>query len=139
MDTYGHNDSWRVLPTWRKALDAPGAAQMGLLKRIFTQREAWWHLVPDQSILASGGVTEGRILNLAARHKDGRWVMVYCGGEAEFAVDMTKVAGKTANAFWVDPRTAKSTSVGEFDAAGVRAFSTPGGWEDALLVIESVS
>ena len=22
--TYGHNDSWRILPTWRASLDAPG-------------------------------------------------------------------------------------------------------------------
>jgi len=22
--TYGHNDSWRILPTWKEALDAPG-------------------------------------------------------------------------------------------------------------------
>ena len=31
--TYGHNDSWRVLPTWKQALDAPGAMQMGILKK----------------------------------------------------------------------------------------------------------
>jgi hypothetical protein len=53
--TYGHNDSWRILPTWREALDAPGAAQMGSLKRIFLARNEWWLLVPDQSVLASGG------------------------------------------------------------------------------------
>ncbi|MEO8427123.1 MAG: DUF4038 domain-containing protein [Verrucomicrobiota bacterium] len=29
---YGHNDSWRVLPTWKEALDAPGATQLGILK-----------------------------------------------------------------------------------------------------------
>ncbi len=34
--TYGHNDSWRVLPTWKQALDAPGATQLGVLKKIFT-------------------------------------------------------------------------------------------------------
>ena len=38
--TYGHNDSWRVLPTWKRALDAPGAAQLGMLKRIFLARDA---------------------------------------------------------------------------------------------------
>ncbi len=30
--TYGHNDSWRALPTWRAALDAPGAFQLGKLR-----------------------------------------------------------------------------------------------------------
>ncbi len=33
--TYGHNDSWRVLPSWKKSLDAPGAVQMGILKKTF--------------------------------------------------------------------------------------------------------
>jgi len=75
--TYGHNDSWRVLPTWKKALDAPGAVQMGILKKIFLARNQWWYLVPDQSIFATGGQTTGQVLNLAARHKDGKWIMVY--------------------------------------------------------------
>jgi hypothetical protein len=30
--SHGHNDSWRVLPTWQQALDAPGATQMGVLR-----------------------------------------------------------------------------------------------------------
>jgi len=58
--TYGHNDSWRVLPTWREALDAPGAAQLTLLKKIFMERKEWWHLVPDQDVFASGGETTGQ-------------------------------------------------------------------------------
>ena len=52
--TYGHNDSWRMLPTWKKALDAPGAVQMGILKKIFMARKEWWLLVPDQSVFAIG-------------------------------------------------------------------------------------
>ncbi len=31
--TYGHNDSWRILPTWKQALDAPGAVQWGSSRR----------------------------------------------------------------------------------------------------------
>ena len=75
--SYGHNDSWQVLPTWKAALDAPGDQQMGIMRRIFEAREQWWELVPDQSVLAEGGQIEGKLLNLAARHKDGRWLMAY--------------------------------------------------------------
>ena len=28
--TYGHNDSWRVLPTWKHALDAPAPRNWAL-------------------------------------------------------------------------------------------------------------
>jgi len=80
--TYGHNDSWRVLPTWKKALDAPGAVQLRLLKKTFEALPEWWYIVPDQSVFAEGGRTDGQILNLAARHKDGKWDIVYLADKA---------------------------------------------------------
>lgn len=46
---------------------------MGILKKIFLHRHEWWHLAPEQGIFASGGNTKGDVLNLAARHKDGKW------------------------------------------------------------------
>jgi hypothetical protein len=136
--TYGHNDSWRVLPTWKKALDAPGAVQMGILKKIFLGRNEWWYLVPDQSIFASGGQTAGQVLNLAARHKDGKWIMVYLAGKASFSINMNKLtaAGKV-NAFWIDPRTGESVAAGSFSNTGIESFSTPSEWEDALLILEA--
>jgi len=135
--TYGHNDSWRVLPTWREALDAPGATQLSLLKTIFLARKEWWHLVPDQDLLASGGETQGQVLNLAARHKDALWAMIYCGGGASFTVDMSRLAGDQVEAVWVDPRSAESVAVGRLAKRGAASFSTPSGWEDALLILEA--
>ncbi len=135
--TYGHNDGWRVLPTWKQALDAPGAVQLGTLKKIFEARKEWWYLVPDQTIFASGGNTSGQVLNLAARHKDGRWLMAYLGDKANFSIDRNKfTAGKQASAFWIDPRTGASVSIGKVPNSGVGEFTTPEGWEDALLILE---
>ena len=135
--TYGHNESWRMLPTWKKALDAPGAVQLGILRKIFLERQEWWHLVPDQGIFAGGGNTQGQVLNLAARHKDGKWVMVYLGAKASFSVNMDRfTVGNQAKASWIDPRTGDSAPAGSFPASGAQAFSTPEGWEDALLVLE---
>jgi hypothetical protein len=135
--TYGHNDSWRVLPTWKKALDAPGAVQMGILKKIFLGREEWWELVPDQTIFASGANTSGRVLNLAARHKDGKWVMVYLGSRSSFSVNMDKIASAKVSAFWIDPKTGDSVPIGTFPNSGAQSFSTPAEWEDALLILET--
>jgi hypothetical protein len=135
--TYGHNDSWRVLPTWKQALDAPGATQLGVLKKVFLDRTEWWHLVPDQTVFASGGNTNGQILNLAARHKDERWVMVYLAGKASFSIHMNKLAASSSvNARWIDPRTGEAKPIGSFSNSGVESLSTPDGWEDALLVLE---
>ncbi len=136
--TYGHNDSWRVLPTWKKALDAPGARQMGVLKKIFLGRKEWWYLVPDQSIFASGGQTSGDVLNLAARHKNGKWIMVYLGSKSSFSINMNKItAGSKVNAFWIDPKNGDSVPIGSFSNTAVESFSTPVGWEDAILILET--
>ena len=136
---YGHNDSWRVLPTWKQALDAPGAVQLRILKQIFMARKEWWYLTPDQSIFASGGKTDGQVLNLAARHRDGRWAVVYLADKASFSVDMTKLAaGAESDAIWIDPRSGDAVAIGTFPNQGQRPFETPAGWEDALLVLETV-
>ncbi len=135
--TYGHNDSWRVLPTWKKALDAPGAVQLRTLKKVFLGLAEWWYLVPDQSIFATGGQTQGQILNLAARHKDGKWVMVYLGSKASFSINMDRIVGAKAEARWTDPKTGESTPAGSFSNTGTQSFSTPEGWEDAILILSS--
>jgi hypothetical protein len=136
--TYGHNDSWRVLPTWKKALDAPGARQMGVLKKIFLGRKEWWYLVPDQSIFASGGQTGGDVLNLAAHHKNGEWIMVYLGSKSSFSINMNKItAGSKVNAFWIDPKNGDSVPIGSFSNTAVKSFSTPDEWEDAILILET--
>ena len=109
--TYGHNDSWRILPTWRPSLDAPGAAQVGKIRSIFESLSEWWLLTPDQSLLASGGNTDGDVLYLGARHKDGKWGMIYCADPHAFSVEMSKLSGKV-QAYWIDPRTGESKSGG---------------------------
>ena len=136
--TYGHNDSWRVLPTWKKALDAPGAFQMGILKKIFLNLEEWWYLVPDQSILISGGNTTGDLLKLAARHKDGKWIMIYLSEKSSFSVDLARMkVQKKVNALWVDPVTGNSIPAGTFKARGEKSFLTPDTMEDAVLILQA--
>jgi hypothetical protein len=56
--TYGFSaasTNWETVPRWKENLSAPGAVQMGVLKKIFLARPQWWLLVPDQSVFASGG------------------------------------------------------------------------------------
>jgi hypothetical protein len=133
--TYGHNDLWRALPTWRTALDAPGAFQLGKLRELFEKLSEWWYLRPDQSVLASGGNSEGDVLHLGVRHKDGKWVMIYCAAPHEFSVAMNKVNSRTVQAYWVDPRTGDSKFVSTYPNRGTQLFTTPAGWEDAVLLL----
>ena len=107
------------------------------MKKIFEGRKEWWNLVPDQDLFASGGNTHGQILNLAARHKDGRWMIAYLGGKAEFSIKLDKLdsAGQFSG-FWIDPRDGKQKPIGKLPTAAAPRFSTPEGWEDAILVLE---
>ncbi len=135
--TYGHNDSWRVLSSWKEALDAPGAFQMGILKEIFLDLKEWWFLIPDQSILTSGGNIAGDLLNLAARHKDGKWLIVYLASKDTCSVDLGKITGSnTVNAFWIDPRTGNSNTAGSFQKDEEVSFITPVEFEDAILLLK---
>ena len=136
---YGHSHAWRMPPMWKEALDAPGARQMGIVREFLTDRSEWWLLAPDQSILTAGGQVEGYLLHLAARHQDGRWVMVYLADKAEFSVDMGKLSGAKVNGLWCNPKTGETSPAGAFANTGVGTFSTPDGWEDALLVLENAA
>jgi hypothetical protein len=133
--TYGHNDSWRVLPTWRAALDAPGASYLGTLRDIFEGLSEWWNLRPDPSVFASGGNSSGDVLHLGARHKDGKWVLVYCAAPHTFSLAMDKLSSPSARACWIDPRTGHSTFLASYANAGAKSFTTPPAWEDALLLL----
>ena len=50
-------------------MDAPAAAQMGVLKKIFLARKQWWLLVPDQSIFESGGRISDAPLPIDSRNE----------------------------------------------------------------------
>lgn len=123
---------------WQAGLDSPGTKQMGVLKKIFTDLPEWWRLVPDQTVLAKGGMTEGKVLHLADRHAEGRWAIVYLADKATVTVRMSKLAGSNVRATWIDPRTgAKQLAVGDIEDLGTLTFTTPEGWEDAVLVLET--
>ncbi len=110
--------------------------QLGILKKVFLGLSEWWYLVPDQSVFATGGQTQGQILDLAARHKDGKWVMVYLGSKASFSIQMDKLAAPKISIRWIDPRTGDAVAAGTFSNRVVPWFSTPEGWEDAVLILE---
>jgi hypothetical protein len=93
--------------------------------------------VPDQSIQAEGGRTDGQVLHLAARHKDGKWIMVYLADKASFSVAVNKLTAGKMTARWIDPRTGDSAPAGNVTNTGVQSFATPADWEDALLILET--
>jgi hypothetical protein len=139
---YGHNDSWRVLPTWREALDAPGAVQMGVLRRVLEAQPGWWDAVPDQSVFVQEPA-EGPLRDVAQRSADGGWALIYLSSNKRVEIQMDRVAAgatqegaATVVAAWIDPITGQRTSIGQQACSGTCTFTAPAGWEDALLLLE---
>ncbi|MCC6445755.1 MAG: DUF4038 domain-containing protein [Armatimonadetes bacterium] len=136
---YGHNDSWRMRPDWRAALDAPGAVQMGILKRVFQGLPEWWRLVPAPALLAVTLDKGSPIRQLAASHPEGWWFLVYLAEPSPVALRLEQRAAGPLSTDWIDPSTGESLPVGILDEPGTHVFpSSPPGWEDALLRLKVI-
>jgi len=63
--------------------------------------------------------------------------MFYLADKATFSVNMGKLSAPRVNVFWVNPITGDSKPLGQESNTGVKSFSTPDGWDDALLILEA--
>ncbi len=145
--TYGCHDIWQFYDQerkaithanthWPAAIDFPGAAQMGILRRLIESRP-WYAMVPDQSIITS---EEGRGENhrQAARAADGKFLLVYLPQGGNVTVDLQKLSGSEAKAYWFNPRTGKNTYLRQLSSSGTRQFAAPssGTDNDWVLVLD---
>jgi hypothetical protein len=132
--SYGHRDNWISPWTWRQWCDTPGTLQMKVLGGVFRSL-AWWRLVPDQSIIvtsAPGGV--------AARSADGDWILAYIAGGSSVTLKLNSITvSNSATGWWIDPLTGTRTKIGTFATSESHVFSLPGGWQDAILLLEKKS
>ena len=146
-DVWGFHDPKRPIQEqgfrpntpWREAMQSPGAAQMGIMRRLFESRE-WYAMEPDQSIVVAGqGSGEDHIQ--AARAAGGEFLMVYLPRGNTLTIDMTKIKGAEAKAHWFNPRDGEATAIGSFPITGVREFSPPstGVDNDWVLVLDDVA
>ena len=136
----GNRPIWLFDPGWQAALDSTGSRDMARVRMLFHSRP-WYDLVPDQghTVVVDGlGEFNGLDYLAAARTRDGGTVMAYLPSSRTFTVDMAKVAGKSAKAWWYNPRNGKAEPGGEFPTAGKRRFTPPeeGDW---VLVLDDAS
>ncbi len=121
---------------WKKALHSPGAASLTVLKNFFASIE-WWKFVPDQSIFSSGA-DSGNKLNAAIRSTAGEAVIAYLSSSTTVSLNMNRItAGKSVRAVWIDPKTGNEIVIGDFPNEQTQSFTTPAGWEDAVLTLKA--
>jgi Protein of unknown function (DUF4038)/Putative collagen-binding domain of a collagenase len=145
---FGNNPIWHfggpglfaVNTTWQQALDLPGSVSMQNWGQLFRSRN-WYDLVPDQKheVVTSGlGEFQGLDYLAAARTSDGSSVIAYMPSSRTISVDMSKIPGSQAKAWWFDPRKGNATDAGTFPASGSRQF-TPPAQGDWVLVLDDAS
>jgi Protein of unknown function (DUF4038)/Putative collagen-binding domain of a collagenase len=129
-----------AMGTWQEAMELPGSMGMMYWGRLFRSRD-WWDLVPDQkheAVTSGLGEFNGLDYLAAARTLDGSTVIAYMPTSRTIGVDMSKIAGSQAEAWWFNPRTGKSSCAGKFPTTGNRHFTPPaeGDW---VLVLDDAA
>jgi hypothetical protein len=140
----GNRPIWLFDQGWEAALDSTGSEDMARAYALFRSRP-WHELVPDEEfrekrrVVVDGcGEYYGMDYVAAARTADGGTVMAYLPDPHSITVDLTRVAGKSAMAWWFDPRRGKSAAAGQFATAGKHRFTPPGDG-DWVLVLDDAS
>ncbi|MBI4664580.1 MAG: glycoside hydrolase family 140 protein [Verrucomicrobia bacterium] len=146
--TYGNHNIWQfwqpdrkpissARTEWRKAIDQPGAFQMGYARKLLESRP-YQKLVPDQSLL-TGEPGEGAEYLCAASASDGSFGLVYTPMGKSFSLKVGKFVGSRIKAQWFDPRDGSLKLIGEFPTLGAQQFTPPsqGRGNDWLLVVDA--
>lgn len=143
--SYPDRYSGLALPTWREALSAPGALQMGVVKKILQAQKEWWNLVPDPSVFAECSNVESptarkekknRPRNVAACCSTGEWILAYLDRNVTVTINLEKLSFSKVKASWISPTNGARNAIGSFTETGTKSFVMPSGWEDALLLVE---
>jgi hypothetical protein len=148
--TYGCHDVWQfydgkrdpithAITPWRRALDFPGARQMGLMRRLF-ESLPWTRLTPDPSLIV-GGQGEGEHHAQAARARDGSFLLVYLPLGDPVTIRLSDLTGPRLRARWFNPRTGEWTPLGALTPEARHAFTPPrrGRTWDWVLLVETAS
>jgi hypothetical protein len=136
--------------SWQTALSSPGTQEIEFGNRLRLSRP-WQLLVPDyaNSVLLGNRTPGDSNYGACAASSDSTFFIVYRPSSGSFNVDMTRIKGKTARAWYFNPTTATKggappgTAVDARDAGGngptfstlgTRTFETSSG--DWILVVE---
>jgi len=135
----GNRPIWLFDRGWKDALDSPTAIAMTHLKRLFESRP-WWQLVPDvDHKVVTGGLGEFHGLDYltAAITADGGTLMAYMPSARVITVDLAKLSGDRAQAWWFNPRTGETIRGAEIASAGSAQVWPPDEGDWALVLDDS--
>ncbi|HEV2454873.1 MAG TPA: DUF4038 domain-containing protein [Verrucomicrobiae bacterium] len=138
---YGNAHEWLFTTGWQTQIVDSAATTLPFLGKLMNSRP-WYHLVPDfnYSAVIGGYGTYGTIdFATAVREASGKTVMAYIPQDAmTLTVDMTSISGKSANAWWYNPRNGSANLIGIYSNTGTQTFTAPD-TNDWVLVLDDAS
>ena len=124
---------------WRPIMSTEGMTEATICFKLFESR-SWTDLVPDQNstVVTAGRGTYGSADYVcAARTQNGNTVIAYIPSSRTITIDMTKVSGMQAKAWWYNPLNGQATAIATYPTTGTRTFTPSTG--DWALVLDDAS
>ena len=133
---FGNNPIWLFNPGWQAALGLEGSRSMQHLHNLFASRP-WQQLIPDQKhtgVVAGLGDLRGLDTLTAACTADHATLIAYIPTPRTVTVDLSKISGSQACAWWYDPRSGAAQAAGLFPTGEPLTLATPAGGDWVLVV-----
>lgn len=123
--------------TWQNNMQSPGSLSQGNIGKLLRSRK-WWAFVPDYSnVVVTSSKGSEMNYHATAREAAGETIMVWAPNTNQITVDMTKIGGTQARAWWFNVADGTSTDLGGFSTTGTRNFAPPG--QRRVLVLDDAS
>lgn len=100
----------------------------------------WYDLIPDTSVITvtTGRGTFGDIdFVCLARTANGNNILAYVPTTRIITVNMSRISGASAKAWWYNPKNGQTQFIGSFATRGDHEFMSPKG--DQILVLDDAS
>ena len=147
--TYGNHNIWQFFDAsrnpyissartdWHRAMDSPGAFQVGYMRRLM-DAHPWNRLLPDQGLILNEN-PEDAGYQVAALSEDDDFLMVYTPYGRPVTLDLIRLTGASKIvAYWLNPRDGKTQKIGDFVNSGKQTFKpyAAGPGTDWVLVLD---
>jgi hypothetical protein len=139
--SYGNGLVWDFAAGWNDpgtGINSPLAVVHTNAAKLVRSRR-FWLFAPDYAhAVVIAGYGSGAVTVATSRASTGETVMAYVPvAGTVVTVDMTKLSGASATAFWYDPVTGAATPIGTFGTLGTQNFTSPG--EALALILDDAS
>ncbi|HPG41272.1 MAG TPA: glycoside hydrolase family 140 protein [bacterium] len=143
--TYGNHNIWQmwqegrnpisfVRTKWSRALDHPGAFQMGYMRHLY-ESLPWEKLVTGKYQILNPDHSSFQICTLS---EDQQFLLAYTADGTELTINLNDLQSEKVTATWFNPRDGERLPVGEFATDGAQTFKPHsfGRGSDWILILK---